>query len=59
MKEIGIDLWTTSMDAGKPPEGVIQLGIQKPKAYTRVMSRARAMLGIGMPSISPSPYEAL
>jgi hypothetical protein len=60
MKDIGIDFWlTTRLDNGETPENMVKLGPLLPKVYRQRTSQAKAMLGIGMPSISPSPYEAL
>ncbi|GMK58308.1 hypothetical protein CspeluHIS016_0503400 [Cutaneotrichosporon spelunceum] len=41
-----------------PPE-LTQLGPQEPDAYVRLVGGARALLGISLPVISPTPYEAL
>jgi hypothetical protein len=61
MKGRGVDLvLTANKDPNHPfPEGMVSHGWQSPAAYRRISGRSRAMLGIGMPSISPSPYEAL
>lgn len=62
MKEIDIEFWlTANPDQNKRPfpEGMVSLGNQEPFEYRRRTSLAKAMLGVGMPSISPSPYEAL
>ncbi|TXT08454.1 uncharacterized protein COLE_05378 [Cutaneotrichosporon oleaginosum] len=34
-------------------------GPQEPRTYLEVLGSARALLGIGKPEISPTPYEAL
>jgi hypothetical protein len=56
-------LWTTSkdndIDKYPLPEALTPLGKQAPDAYVRLLGRARALLGVGFPVISPTPYEAL
>lgn len=62
MTDINIELWLTAKPDNwkRPfPEGMVSLGWQTPGEYRRKASSAKAMLGVGMPSISPSPYEAL
>ncbi|CAK9785868.1 unnamed protein product [Cutaneotrichosporon oleaginosum] len=61
MKREGVDFWLTAKPDPKMPfpEGMVSLGWQAPAEYRRKAGSAKAMLGIGMPSISPSPYEAL
>lgn len=56
-------LWTTVKDLGIDeyplPEALTPLGKQDPEAYGRLIGRARALLGVGFPVISPTPYEAM
>lgn len=59
MKDFGIEFWLTARTDGDFPDGMVSLGPLPPKAYIQRTSMAKAMLGIGMPSISPSAYEAL
>lgn len=60
----GIELWTTAhkhKEEGKHPipSDLVQLGPQEPAKYVELLSSARALLGVGKPEISPTPYEAL
>jgi alpha-1,3(6)-mannosylglycoprotein beta-1,6-N-acetyl-glucosaminyltransferase len=55
-------LWTTAYDdqAEYPlPEALTSLGVQSPEAYGCLLGRAKVLLGVGSPVISPTPYEAL
>ncbi|BEJ16770.1 hypothetical protein CspHIS471_0601710 [Cutaneotrichosporon sp. HIS471] len=56
-------LWTATTDNEIEryplPEAVTQLGKQDPETYQGLVGKARALLGIGLPVISPTPYEAL
>lgn len=41
------------------PEGIHNLGLMKQPDFYRELGNSRALLGIGNPAISPSPYDAL
>lgn len=41
------------------PEGIVNLGRQDRLEYQEVLSKAKVLMGIGRPEISPSPYVAL
>lgn len=62
MKEINQTFWTVAGEETKEtpvPEGIVQYGQLTRPAYGKMVSSAKAMLGIGQPAISPSPYTAL
>lgn len=58
------ELWTTvrhllNITEFPVPTALTELGPQTPEAYMELLSSSRALLGIGKPEISPTPYEAL
>ncbi|KAL7424015.1 hypothetical protein Q5752_001600 [Cryptotrichosporon argae] len=51
---------TSTISEGQPlPVGVEMVGRQARPAYQHLLAGAKALLGIGHPEISPSPYVAL
>ncbi|KIY45901.1 hypothetical protein FISHEDRAFT_60752 [Fistulina hepatica ATCC 64428] len=59
----GLDLVTVAMEPdggkGELPGGLSSLGRLSKRDYHQLMSHAKAMLGIGLPSLPPSPFAAL
>ncbi|KAL1407717.1 hypothetical protein Q8F55_007150 [Vanrija albida] len=57
----GIEVWSTAKEVpGRPiPDGIKKLGVLTPTEYVATVGRAKALLGIGLPEISPSPYVAM
>lgn len=57
----GIELWTgATEETGKPiPEGLRRLPEMDKATYGRTLSSTRALLGIGNPQLSPSPFNSL
>ncbi|KIY43907.1 hypothetical protein FISHEDRAFT_52233 [Fistulina hepatica ATCC 64428] len=41
------------------PAGIRNLGVLKPTEFYEQLGKSRALLGIGRPSLSPSPWDAL
>jgi len=41
------------------PEGVVNLGLLDAERFDKEVSSARVMIGLGWPTMSPSPYRAL
>lgn len=60
-KMADIELWTVAKNETPEeiPPGIEALGPLSKLEYTRRVGSVRAMLGIGAPELSPSPYEAL
>lgn len=47
-------------DPKKPvPDGMIKLGQQSKYDYELLLANSKALMGLGRPEISPSPYNAL
>jgi alpha-1,3(6)-mannosylglycoprotein beta-1,6-N-acetyl-glucosaminyltransferase len=61
MKKDGYELITVAKEEdGNPiPEGIVKLGGQSKHEYEMLLAYSKALLGIGLPQISPSPYNAL
>lgn len=62
MKDLGFSFWTVAQDENNKdlvPEGIVQFPQMTRAAYGKMVSSAKAMLAIGQPMISPSPYTSL
>jgi hypothetical protein len=61
VKNFGADLWSFAheVDHIPVPEGLIKIGTLPRDEYSRKSGSARALLGIGSPPISPTPYDSL
>lgn len=61
MKENGQTFWTVAKeeDGLTVPDGIVKYEHMTKPVYGKMVSAAKAMLAIGKPMISPSPYTAL
>lgn len=61
LNNAGVEVWSTAKVVNdKPiPAGIKQLGQLSAGEYSRTVGSVKAMLGVGLPEISPSPYVAM
>lgn len=61
MRDEGIELWTGAKEEEDMPipEGLRRLPEMDKVAYGKTLSSVRALLGMGNPQLSPSPFNAL
>jgi len=61
MAKDGYELVTVANEEkGFPiPDGIVKLGSQSKHSYELLVATSRALMGIGLPEISPSPYNAI
>lgn len=63
-KDLGVDVVASSYDQNKEhhhelPAGIDLLRKLKPPDFAREVGLSRVMLSTGLPTLSPSPYDAL
>ncbi|WOO84825.1 Alpha-1,6-mannosylglycoprotein 6-beta-N-acetylglucosaminyltransferase A [Vanrija pseudolonga] len=61
LNDAGVEVWSTAKIVNdKPiPAGIKQLGQLSAAEYARTVGSVKAMLGVGLPEISPSPFVAM
>lgn len=60
-EEIGLEFVAGTGDADRPlpDKGITNLGIMNGSTFRDVLGHSKALVGIGQPPLSPTPYDAL